>query len=59
MDILLFLFLLAILLPFGLAQSADGGRPLEGFYPAIPTPSIGGVLPPISGSSVSPLVPPH
>ena len=31
MDILLLLFLLAILLPFGLAQSADGGRPIEGF----------------------------
>ena len=33
MDFLLLLFLLAILLPFGLAQSADGGRPLEGFIP--------------------------
>ena len=59
MDILLLLFVLAILLPFGLAPSADGGRPLEGFYPAIPTPSVGGVLHPISGSRVSPLVPPH
>ena len=33
MGALLLLFLLAILLPFGLAQSADGGRPFEGFIP--------------------------